>query len=385
MARDRANPILERLLQYDRNPAVSLMMPTHRPGHEIRQDPIRFDNLIEAAAERLNGMRAAGRNALLARARKLVRDRDFWAQRSQGLAVFLGDDFLETIRVPFRLEEELVIGRRFYLAPILPILTENLHFRILTISRHRARLLDANFQSIDEIPANLPRGVEEIVQQTDYQLTHHARRAVPGSRGTGGPALHSFGDDPDAVRKAELVEYLHRINDAVGPLVTDQRPLILCAQPQLQGAFRTVAHLRCLLSEGLSDNPDALTDAELHRLALELMSPRFDAVWVEAKARFDQLAGEGTGRALTDPIEIVEAARYGRIDTLFLARGGHLWGEIEERPESLSVRLADAPRGEELLDYAAAQTLRQGGAVKLLPKNEVPRHATMAAILRFAA
>lgn len=53
--------------------------------------------------------------------------------------------------------------------------------------------------------------------------------------------------------------------------------------------------------------------------------------------------------------------------------------------KGIQVRLASGPAVDELLDHAAIKTLRQGGAVKVLPKAEIPRGSAMAAILRFAS
>src|SRR5438105_15663998 len=44
---------LDELVAMDARPAVSLYLPTHVAGREIRQDPIRLKNLLSSAAERL--------------------------------------------------------------------------------------------------------------------------------------------------------------------------------------------------------------------------------------------------------------------------------------------------------------------------------------------
>ena len=44
---------LDELVAMDARPAVSIHLPTHVAGREIRQDPIRLKNLLSSAADRL--------------------------------------------------------------------------------------------------------------------------------------------------------------------------------------------------------------------------------------------------------------------------------------------------------------------------------------------
>jgi hypothetical protein len=64
---------------------------------------------------------------------------------------------------------------------------------------------------------------------------------------------------------------------------------------------------------------------------------------------------------------VVTAAEEGRVDTLLLAEGADLPG---------------GP-GEDLVDAAATRTLQQGGAVFILPPEQMPAGEPMAAILRY--
>ena len=48
---------LEELVMMEVQPAISIYLPTHVAGREVRQDPIRLKNLLSAAAERLKASR----------------------------------------------------------------------------------------------------------------------------------------------------------------------------------------------------------------------------------------------------------------------------------------------------------------------------------------
>ena len=81
---------LDELLACEAQPAVSIYLPTHKAGREIRQDSIRLRNLLGEAAKRLGAeRRPPDVEALLAPARRLVEDEEFWRHQDQGLAIFI--------------------------------------------------------------------------------------------------------------------------------------------------------------------------------------------------------------------------------------------------------------------------------------------------------
>src|SRR5207249_3986383 len=85
---------LDELLASEAKPAVSLYLPTHVAGREIRQNAIRLKNLIAQTADRLHAdWRRSEVDAFLAPAHSLVEDAEFWRHPENGLAVFLAPDF----------------------------------------------------------------------------------------------------------------------------------------------------------------------------------------------------------------------------------------------------------------------------------------------------
>src|SRR4051812_12492437 len=82
------NEGLRALLRSAHEHVVSIFLPTHVAGREIRQDPIRFRGLLDDAAARLlrAGMRRPEIEAMLARAYKLAADETFWRHQEKGLA-----------------------------------------------------------------------------------------------------------------------------------------------------------------------------------------------------------------------------------------------------------------------------------------------------------
>jgi hypothetical protein len=165
-------------------------------------------------------------------------------------------------------------------------------------------------------------------------------------------------------------------------LKRDPAPLILAAQPEIQGNFREMAGWKELLSEGLQDNPDAMSDEQLREKAWALLDPARDKNRSDAIGRLNGLLGTGNGKAATAPEDIVKAARDGRVERLFLLLGRPVWGQLLDTEDRIVAHDERAEDDDDLLNYAAVMTLRQGGDVTLVEPAQLPPPGPAAAILR---
>ena len=101
-------------------------------------------------------------------------------------------------------------------------------------------------------------------------------------------------------------------------------------------------------------------------------------------AALDRLnALRSTSRVTTSPEEVVKAARYSRVDNLFLTCEGELWGRFDETEDRIIAHGSAVERDVDLLNYAAVTTLRYGGSVTLVEPNVLPHSTLGAAILRY--
>ena len=372
------------------DPAVSILMPTHRAGAEIRQDPIRFKNLLGEAENRLlkRGFGERDLAEMLQPARDLLDDAEFWQHRSQGLALYFAKGFARTIDLPYQPEERLSIGASFRLRPLLSLLEGGDSFAVITVSLSRARAFAGDRSGLTErIDLDLPQGVRGVVEETDYQqMTHSAPNARPRS-GVGEGALpgkHGFGEAPEELRKAEMIEYLRRLDAALLPALSGSRmPVIIAGTPQLSGHFRSLSKLHNVHEDALEVNADALDEAGLHRRVLPLVEPLFGRAKQVALDHLRALHGSADKRAITDVTAIVKAARYARVDTVFVPDTGEIWGRFDEAKDKVEVRGSPEPGDADLLDQAATQTLTNGGAAFAVSREDLPLGAQAAAILRY--
>jgi Bacterial archaeo-eukaryotic release factor family 3 len=372
----------DELIASNAQPALSLYLPTHLAGREIRQDGIRLKNLItQAAAQLRTDWRQGEVASFLAPAISLVDDRDFWRGRENGLAVFLAPDITHIHKLPVPVPEEAMLGAHFHIRPLLPILDDAGPFRLLAISARHSRLYEGSrwsFTEVDDI--DLPQGVETIAGATHYEETYAA--APTGRRSSGLANAQSLGDSPEAVRKGELIELLNRMATAINPHITGSRtPLVFASQPETQGHLRAIAPWRELLPEGIVKNPDGMTVDELRRRAYAIVAGASATAHAAALDRLRGLAGAGSEQMAARPDDIVKAAHSRRIDTLFLDGERHLWGTFDEAQDRVVAHGRPVADDVDLFDYAALMTLRYGGRVVLVERLELP--APAAAILRY--
>jgi len=366
---------------------VSIFLPTHVRGSEVRQDPIRLKNLAAEAHAKLvsAGLSRPDADAVLAPAMALVDDYGFWQHQDQGLALFLSGGEERHFTVPIPLTEQVVVGAGFHVRPLLPVLAADGAFLVLTITADRVRLFEASrFALAEDEAADLPRDLDEVKGEPDYE---NPVQASPANRPntTGGVATNAqvYGDSPEEWRKGRLVEFVRRVAAALqARLASDPVPVVLVADAETGGHFRKLAALGPRLAGVVETNPEAMDERALHEAAHAVVRPRFDADREEAVERFQALLGSGDARAATGIEAVARAAYQGRVEAL-LAEGGAAWGRYDDTSDEVVVSGSFAETGEDLLDAAAVRTLRHGGDVHVLSAEEMPDDALVAAVLRF--
>ena len=378
---------LDELLACEAEPAVSLYLPTHTAGREVRQDAIRLRNLLSRAAEDLAvGRRGPEIAGLLEPANRLVDDEEFWRYQKRGLAVFLAPAFARVHKLPIAVPEQVRVGSQFSIRPLLPLIDAEAWFWLLAITAGSTRLFQGSRWTINEVTnLDLPQGVADLREETLYEGSHKVSPTGRSQRASGGLATPQvFGETPVELHKTQLIELLRRIAAALEPTINrEQAPIVLAAGPEIDGNFRDIARWKGLLPGSVAGNPDALGPEELHRRAWALLVPREEARRADALGQLAALLGSGNPKATTKPEEIVIAARYGRIQRLFLCDSALLWGQFDEEQERIVAHGEPIAGDTDLFDYAALMTLRQGGGVSLVERADLPPDGPAAAILRY--
>lgn len=370
---------LNGLIAAQQPPCVSLYLRTHRGG--APEDAVRFRQLADQAQGQLvaRGMRPADARDFLVSARALEEDHAFWKHQSDGLVLFRAEDFFQFFRVPVAFADQAFVGRRFQVTPLLPLLTGNGRFYILALSQNGVRLLQATRDTVSAVDLRHgPRNLAEALRahDTDEPLTYHSRPASVGGAWTA--VYHGQGVGIDD-KKDDLLRYFRQVDHALHEVLHGDGLLVVAAVEYLLPIFREASTYPHLFEHAVAGSPDRVSDAELHRRAWELVAPTFQAGLRRDLDQFGQM--HGTGHATADSGEVISAAHRGDVAALFLAQGKTLWGRSESRGNSAELHAEYQPGDDELLNFAAADTLRHHGRVYALRPEEMPGGGVVAAIL----
>ncbi len=380
---------LNRLIEHESKPCISLYMPTHRAGTQVRQDPIRMKNLLRRAQRQLEELGVREPQMLLQPAVDLFENDYFWLHQHDGLVVFLSPELFLYYKVPYAFEESLTVAPRFHLKPVLPLITTDGHYYLLALGQKRLRFYHGTRFTINELDLeSLPAGIAEILQYWDKEeafFYHHdtATSAVTaGNRRQGQFPGHGSGPEEANRLQSAVADYFRRVDRGLRDyLGLRHAPLVLAGLAHLLPVYRGANTYPHLLERSIVKDGEALEPEELHRLAWELIEPVFHAKRDEAVRRFDNQ--QGTGLVSTSLEEVVPAAWYGRVDTLFIDPARQLWGSFSASDSRIELHAQAREDDLDLLDFAAVNALRREGQVFELTGPMRERGYQLAAVFRY--
>ncbi len=94
--------------------------------------------------------------------------------------------------------------------------------------------------------------------------------------------------------------------------------------------------------------------------------------------------GQQRGLASSDIEPVVRAAVGGRVETLIVPLGMQRWGRYDPETDSVRVDKEPTPWNDDLLNFAAVQTLLNSGNVYAVQQDQLPPQTEIAAIYRYA-
>lgn len=379
---------LSKLMSADPPLGVSIFLPTHVRGSQIRQGPVRLKNLIAEAQENLSRAGIADKEVegFLRSPNALIDDYNFWQHQQEGLALFLDGSESHCYTVPIPLAEQAVVGRGYYVRPLFSILEADGAFLVLTMTADRVQMYEASrFALSPETETDLPRGIGEVSKESDYENPVQASPVARPHSATHNIAnAQVYGDSPPDWHKAQLVDFARRVAAGVDRRQSiDPLPLVLVADAEIGGHFQKFSALGPLLAGVIEINPDALDGVQLQEATYAIMQPRLEQARTEAVERCRAMLASGDARVVTAVNELVAAAYQGRVDTLLLTDDETVKWLYDEGINKIGVGDEVVTDGQDLLEAAAVQTLQQGGGIHVLPTERIPGAAGAAAILRY--
>jgi hypothetical protein len=381
---------LQMLYEQRHDACISLYMPTHHVGADIQQEPIRLKNLLNTAESHLAalGKRTPEIRHLLAPAQALIDNRQFWQHQSKSLALFLAPDYFAYYRLPTEFAEIAVVGNRFYIKPLLPVVSGEGEFYVLALSQDEVRLFHGTRYTMSAVELhNVPTSLDEALRYNEFenQLQFHTATGETSTAGERPSMFHGQGNAGDeAIVKDQLLRFFGELDNGVCNLIRGQQsPLILAGLGYLRGVYREANQHHYLVDQAIEHDAAALSAGELHEKAWAIVAPLYQQERQQAIDAFQHLAGTGDKHATNMVEQIVPAAYFQGVATLLMASGAERWGAFDPIHNTLEIRDERLPGDEDLLDFAAVYTLLNGGAVHVVDPQAMPNGVPVAATLRY--
>lgn len=376
----------ETLAKFDNNPCISIYMPTQRAGKDVleEKDRIQLKSQWKKVFEKLKNLNLGQDkiDKLGKPIEQLLDNKNFWRHQSDGLAIFLADGFFETFTVPVNFEQFTFVSDHFYLKPLVPVLTGNGRFYILSLQMDRVQLYEASHYQIGkvEIEDLTPSRLEERVG-FDYEqknLKHKTQVANIQGQST----MHGYGA-AERDRKNEFLRFFRAVDKGLHNLLHNETvPIIVACQDYLFPIYQEANTYKNLIPESVHGNPSDFENMQaLHAKALEQLEPYFNKVQKEKMDQFIELNPERTSVTIT---EIIPAIFEGKVDTLFLQNREDIWGNYNEKMATVEVDDEPNSGNVSLMNLAAIKVLEQKGKVYLIEREFMPgKNSKMNAVYRY--
>lgn len=364
-------------------PLVSIYLPTHRTGREVRQGPIRLKNLLRLAAKDLveAGLDTSAIDTLLAPASVLVDQSSFWEHQQDGLALFLEPARLHQFRCSRHFDELCYVHDHFHLKPLLPLLRRETSFHLLALSLNDVRLYEVTDEALAPlelagVPASLADALGHDLQEQSLQ--HHAG----GRAGSGRDAtvFHGQGVGEDD-REQEAMRFLQKVDAALEKrLPPNGTPLVLAAVEEWLALYHKLSKRPDVVAGGIKGSPDSLDQGQLRAAAWGLARPVLERDADRAAAAFVEL--RGTERAASKLDEIGPAVAMGRVESLLVATDRNMWGTVAD-DGTVEVHRQRQRGDVDILDRLAIMGLQNGSNVVARRASRLPDGVAAAAVLRY--
>lgn len=374
---------LLRLVSADREPSVSIYMPTHRAGSEVRQDPIRLKNLLGEAAEQLTELKLEESQIddLLTFGTSLPQSEadSFWRKNSDGMALFMQDGLTRGYRVPVEFDELVVVSNRFHIKPLLHYLQGDGHFYVLAVSANSVRLFEGGKRALTEVDAEtLPENLVDALNIDEYfsSLQFHSAGGADGNA-----MFHGQGAGSDSDKKDELLKFFRKLDDGLNEFFDNESsPLVFVGVEYLFPLYQQTNSYPYLFDTPVTGNHDQTSADDLHTATWKIVEPHFTADRKEQMEKFGTLMSR---EQATNEIDL--AVRYsteGRVESVLLADGVRQWGSVGD-DGTIVYSDENSAESEDLLDTVAVRTLEAGGKVFVFDPKDMPTESPVAAMLRY--
>ena len=348
-----------------RGPCITIVIPPHHPGSQEGSRRALTHSLVRTASDQMARGKLAGQSEeLLAPLEDIARESDVEAGGA-GFVIFRSPERTARYYLPAVPVERLVIAEHFYLAPfVADAFAPHECFLLELSTKHLGlfRYVNGECQELP-LPAGMPASLDAAggFDKPDHRLEN--RSAAGPSTG----AMHGVHVGTLSDREA-FPEYLHHFFEIVDrglKPALNGKPLLLLGVHEEIAAYRRVAKYPHIFTTDCLCNAEFLTLPDIAACAGEACRKEYQLVGERVLAAYLEMSDRR--RTLADVPAALLAAAAGRVHQLCVGSGAEFAG----------------PGGEDQINAAVVETLRNGGEVVMLPQDKMPPALLLAAILRY--
>ncbi len=367
---------------------VSVYMPTFRSGVDIRQNQIKFKQLLREAEAQLYSreMNKKEVESFLNPAANLIDETKFWQNQGDGLALFLDWDGVAFFRLPFEFSESVTVSDRIHLKPLLPLFNGNGQFNVLALSKNQVRLFRCTRQTVKEIELiDAPDSMHDMQVDDDPRTKLELRTSSPqGKNQLSYNKVTQAQANENDYEKNELTRYFRAIDESLMKIhEEDVVPMVLAGVEYLIPIYREKSNYPYIVEDFIRGNPELLNGEELKDMGWKIVEPLFNKDRLQAEDKYRQFYGQRNKLYANSLEKIIPAAYSGQIESLFLDNRVEKWGKYDHQNNKIIVNESPLDGDEDLMEYASILTLSRGGNVFSVSPENIPDKSPIAAVLRY--
>jgi hypothetical protein len=379
--------VIERLIEEKNGLCISVYMPTRAAASsEVKKMPIQLKTLLNNVKKKLSeehNLDTRDIDKLLKPATDLIGDRVFWQNQKQGLALFVNSNHFSYYRLPSEVPEIANVSEYFNIISLIPEIMFNKIYYVLALSRNYNRILRCTKGTVEKIDVEgVPDSIQEILQydESEKTLQYH-------SSGGESAIFHGQGVVDDE-KKEELLQYFRMIDQGLNKHLNPRNkknkiPLVIMCVKELFPLYKEINTYPYLLETNVEGNPDDLSDDLIKNSALEIVSGYFHNQIDDINKIYHDL--KGTGKTSTQLEDIVSASVFSRVENLLIKKNVYQYGtfDVEENNVQLAAEEHDQKGTYDLYNFAAINTIKNGGQVYVLDEEKMPDGQDIIAMYRF--
>lgn len=301
-------------------PHVSLFLPTSPSSDTTQDGALHLKNLLKDARRHLTsrGVSASEATEVLAPAEERAGDRHYWQQQQHGLALFLSPTGLVEVSVDHTLEPVAVAGDGFDVLPLMPGLTSDDTFVVLSASQDAVTVYRGDASGMEPVTIEgMPGSLDDVLTDADYENPVFASPPARPNTGTHNMSNSQvYGAAPPEWQAMVRRKFAGRIASSLnGHPLSPNSPLILIADTDMAGDLSTAIGATAVVTS----HPESLTEPERHTASWAVAHPLIDKERLKTLDTLATRLGQGVAVA-TDPAEVERASSEGRVELLAVSQ-----------------------------------------------------------------